>query len=482
MRSPSHRTARSRSAPTNRRLLRWSLDAVPDTLTLRHIETPDSRPRPIRCLALTRDFVVVGDDAGTVRRFDVTGFGGSVLLGRHRVNEKVRALAVGGDGGWVTSIADDGELVCWAMDGSGPVTRLVPAALPRTVTTGTDRVLIGDRNGGLTLLDVVPGIGPAARSSGVTAAPAGASRFPAPPEGVQPAPIGTGGLTIVVDQLWTYNHPRKSEFDFDTMRTHLSGGQPCAAVITCPVLPGLQGLRRALHRLGWIVVDVTQDRNGQVRGILEVVEDALRHGRVMLVTGAAEVHEALRGAPDGLTIVDDLTDYLETVRRERPPRGTPAPPPAPRIPMSTHPDSPARPPIPWPSRPAVVVEPVAPTSPERLVVAEALLVRAFAELPNATPTASALKAKMRQLDPGFREQELGFARFRDLLVALPHRVRIAGQSGMDITLALVEAPDPETEDPDPITESPDPVDQAPHPVVEAPDSAAAGADGPVGES
>ncbi|MGH3564925.1 MAG: NYN domain-containing protein [Pseudonocardia sp.] len=76
----------------------------------------------------------------------------------------------------------------------------------------------------------------------------------------------------------------------------------------------------------------------------------------------------------------------------------------------------------------------------RVADAEVLLVAAMRQITAATPTASAVKAKMVALDPSFDEANYGCRSFRDLLTQLDHRVRTVGRSGGDITLALVDAP------------------------------------------
>ncbi|MDQ3151421.1 MAG: NYN domain-containing protein [Actinomycetota bacterium] len=73
--------------------------------------------------------------------------------------------------------------------------------------------------------------------------------------------------------------------------------------------------------------------------------------------------------------------------------------------------------------------------------AEALLVRAFERTSTDTPTAGAVKNAMRALDPAFDENNYGCSRFREFLARLAHRVRTAGQSGSDITIALVNDAD-----------------------------------------
>lgn len=74
----------------------------------------------------------------------------------------------------------------------------------------------------------------------------------------------------------------------------------------------------------------------------------------------------------------------------------------------------------------------------RLADAEQLLVTAMEQATTATPTASQVKAKMLTLDPSFDEANYGYRSFRDLLAGLDHRVRTAGRSGDDITLALID--------------------------------------------
>ncbi|MGO1053052.1 NYN domain-containing protein [Crossiella sp. CA198] len=70
-----------------------------------------------------------------------------------------------------------------------------------------------------------------------------------------------------------------------------------------------------------------------------------------------------------------------------------------------------------------------------LAAAHALLVRAIEQVPADTPTAAAVKLRMRSLDPAFDEANYGYRRFRDFLDACP-LVAVAGRSGSDITLIL----------------------------------------------
>lgn len=86
------------------------------------------------------------------------------------------------------------------------------------------------------------------------------------------------------------------------------------------------------------------------------------------------------------------------------------------------------------------VEPdaVPPSQPGFLIAdAERLLVAAMEQAAAATPTASQVKARMLALDPSFDEANYGCRSFRDFLSKLGHRVRTAGNSGGDITLALI---------------------------------------------
>ncbi|GLZ38500.1 NYN domain-containing protein [Actinokineospora sp. NBRC 105648] len=73
-----------------------------------------------------------------------------------------------------------------------------------------------------------------------------------------------------------------------------------------------------------------------------------------------------------------------------------------------------------------------------LAEAEQLLVRAFGMLTTDTPTASALKSKLRTLDPSFDEVNYGCRNFREFLARFPTRVTQVGDSGMDKTYSLVE--------------------------------------------
>jgi uncharacterized LabA/DUF88 family protein len=70
-----------------------------------------------------------------------------------------------------------------------------------------------------------------------------------------------------------------------------------------------------------------------------------------------------------------------------------------------------------------------------LADAHALLVRAIEQCTADTPPASAVKHKMRALDPSFDEANYGFARFRSFVDSCP-RVQVVGHSGADITLEL----------------------------------------------
>jgi hypothetical protein len=80
----------------------------------------------------------------------------------------------------------------------------------------------------------------------------------------------------------------------------------------------------------------------------------------------------------------------------------------------------------------------------QLADAESLVVAAIQQLAAATPPASQVKAKMVALDPSFDEANYGCRNFRDLLARLDHRVRTAGRSGNDITLALIDPPNDAT--------------------------------------
>lgn len=83
----------------------------------------------------------------------------------------------------------------------------------------------------------------------------------------------------------------------------------------------------------------------------------------------------------------------------------------------------------------------------RLADAERLLVTAMEQASTATPTASQVKAKMLALDSSFDEANYGCRSFRDFLAHLGHRVRTAGRSGGDITLALTDQPTSDVTEP-----------------------------------
>lgn len=72
-----------------------------------------------------------------------------------------------------------------------------------------------------------------------------------------------------------------------------------------------------------------------------------------------------------------------------------------------------------------------------IAAAEALLVRAFEQIPADTPTAGTVKNKMLVLDPAFDQANYGCRTFRDFLSRLPHRVATVGSSGGDITVRLI---------------------------------------------
>lgn len=72
-----------------------------------------------------------------------------------------------------------------------------------------------------------------------------------------------------------------------------------------------------------------------------------------------------------------------------------------------------------------------------LADAEQLLVTAMEQITADTPTAAQVKNKMVQLDASFDVANYGCRSFRDFLGKFGHRVRTAGRSGQDITLALI---------------------------------------------
>jgi NYN domain-containing protein/OST-HTH/LOTUS domain-containing protein len=106
---------------------------------------------------------------------------------------------------------------------------------------------------------------------------------------------------------------------------------------------------------------------------------------------------------------------------------------------------------------ATIVARVQPNTPPatqpgfRIADAEQLLIRAFEVLGGnvATPTASQVKGRMLALDPSFDEANYGCSAFRAFLSHLPHRVRTAGSSGGDITLALIDQPTGSVTEPGP---------------------------------
>jgi uncharacterized LabA/DUF88 family protein len=75
-----------------------------------------------------------------------------------------------------------------------------------------------------------------------------------------------------------------------------------------------------------------------------------------------------------------------------------------------------------------------------VAAAEGLLVRAFEESGLDSMTAGGLKSKMLALDPAFDEHNYGIRNFRAFLGQLSSRVEIAGSSGPDVVVKLVEEP------------------------------------------
>lgn len=80
-----------------------------------------------------------------------------------------------------------------------------------------------------------------------------------------------------------------------------------------------------------------------------------------------------------------------------------------------------------------------PAPPRDQAPAAALLVSAFERLGTSGPVpASTLKQALKALAPDF-DPVIGYKRFRDFLDAHGETVQIVGRSGMDVTVALVEA-------------------------------------------
>lgn len=69
--------------------------------------------------------------------------------------------------------------------------------------------------------------------------------------------------------------------------------------------------------------------------------------------------------------------------------------------------------------------------------AEALLLRAFAQISTSTPSAGHVKNKMVAIDPSFDHKVYGCRTFREFLARFPSRVVAVGRSGGDITVKLV---------------------------------------------
>ncbi|WP_199034811.1 NYN domain-containing protein [Glycomyces salinus] len=89
-----------------------------------------------------------------------------------------------------------------------------------------------------------------------------------------------------------------------------------------------------------------------------------------------------------------------------------------------------------PTRPVRRASPVE-VSPER---SGELLEAAFKRIGTAGPVpAATLKHAIKAVDPDFDEQAHGYRRFREFLEANGQKVQVVGRSGMDLTVALVEA-------------------------------------------
>ncbi|NDU74600.1 hypothetical protein GWI34_18465 [Actinomadura sp. DSM 109109] len=398
------------SADLRRRLLRWNLDGALRPDEQRHVHPPSRNQHRIRCLAVTPDdrWLVVADDGGQVWRMGTGVFSGATRIGRHRQDAKVRAVAVSEDGRWAATVSDDGELCCWDVEGGGELTRIVPGALPRSLATAGGRLLVGDRNGGLTVFDVLEGPWQApAPASAPAPAPADTTPKPGATERAEPPPaprVGSGELTVVVDQWWTRHHAGQ-RLDFAALRTQLAAGRACAAVMPCPDLPEMTSFRRKMQWLGYVVENVPAVRADQVPQLARIVREALALGPVTLVTGDDDLLAQLTPSPGGLTVVTGPATTSEAATASGPARRPPAAGGAASTPQ-----------------------------------AERLLVEAFDSVP--IRTASALKNAMLRLDPSFDEKALGFTGFRDFLRGVPHLVRIAGSSGMDVLVERVEPRDP----------------------------------------
>ncbi|WP_330321274.1 WD40 repeat domain-containing protein [Streptomyces clavifer] len=291
-------------------LTRWELERPGAMRTLGRVWSRT------RALAVTADGarVVTGDDRGRLVSWDATGLepGGRLLSRRTggaaptaeptakdavgavrdgRGPSRIRSIAVAPDGSWVASVNDAGLVECWDTR-TGRHTGLLPKALPRVVTSWDGRLLVADRHGGLTLLEVM----------------AVAAATPT----VTPLLFTDPEVTLVVDQQWCNRASQGRLLDFGALRADLSGGRPHRAVVPCPEVSELDRFRGYLRATGWSAPLVKPGRSSLRAAILEEVAEAVAAARVVVVTGDPELRRALGavGCAERLTFVDSVERWL----------------------------------------------------------------------------------------------------------------------------------------------------------------------------
>jgi WD40 repeat protein len=262
------------------------------------------------------DRVVGGDDHGRILSWDASGADHWFReIGRHGhaaderpQRSKVRSIAIAADGSWLASVADDGMIECWNIDG-GTLTSLRPVALPVTVAALGDRLLVADRRGGITLFDLVKSVP--------------AFHVPEPPLLPGQLPAATSQpyvdhpqqpeVTLIIDQHWCNEIRKHRRLDLGELRADLCGDRIAMALAPCPQLPALVKFREYLQTTGWKVPAVQPGPEASRDLVIQLARDSAAKGDVLLVSGNPDIPALVAALPDHdrIAIIDDVTRWLQ---------------------------------------------------------------------------------------------------------------------------------------------------------------------------
>ncbi|WJK34987.1 hypothetical protein [Solwaraspora sp. WMMA2065] len=275
-------------------------------------------PHSVKQLAFSRDgkAVFTGDQAGRLVRWSLPdGQRPSAVkeqtLGHHLGGASIQAVLPLAGGRWVVTGGDDGAVCCWEAQArtqaSEPSAKLVPASIPLRIVEWEGGLLVADRNGGASLLDLVT---PVPVDAAEAESAAVAERTPhlelrAATPRTLPAPESLTGRVVLVDQAWLRGQPRA---DLGRLLAEI-GGSTAVGILCCPDVPGLATFRHALASIGYAILDVPVTAAARRRPVVDFLRRLGPRTSPVLITGDQVLIDDLHEAGLAVEIVDDIGPF-----------------------------------------------------------------------------------------------------------------------------------------------------------------------------